>query len=49
MYHTIEFTGDRTLDLEVSPRQPLQRLRIHKGTVCKRRSSPMWRKPKMVP
>jgi hypothetical protein len=31
MYHTIEFTGDRTLDLEVSPRQPLQRLRIHKG------------------
>jgi len=32
MYHAIEFTDDMTVDLEVSPKQPLERLRIRKGT-----------------
>jgi hypothetical protein len=31
MYHTIEFTGDLTLDLVISPKRPLERVRIHKG------------------
>lgn len=31
MYHTIEFTGDLNVDLEVSPRRPLERLRIRRG------------------
>jgi hypothetical protein len=31
MYHTIKFTGDLTVDLEVSPKQHLERLRIRKG------------------
>jgi hypothetical protein len=32
MYHTVEFHGDLTVDLEISPKQPLERLRIAKGT-----------------
>ena len=32
MQHTIKFTGDLTVDLEVSPKQPLERLCIRKGT-----------------
>ena len=32
MYHTIEFTGDWTFDLEVSPQKPLERLQIRDGT-----------------
>ena len=32
MYHTLEFAADVTTDLEVSPKQPLERLRIRKGT-----------------
>ena len=32
MYHTIKFNGELTVDLEVSPKQPLERLRIRKGT-----------------
>jgi len=32
MYHTIEFHADLTADLEVSPKQPLEQLRIRKGT-----------------
>ena len=31
MYHTIEFTGDLTVDLGVSPKHPLERLRILRG------------------
>lgn len=31
MYHTIKFTADLTADLEISPKQPLERLRIRKG------------------
>jgi hypothetical protein len=31
MFHTIKFTGDLTVDLEVSPKQPLERVRIRKG------------------
>ena len=31
MYHTLRFTTDLILDLEVSSRQPLERLRIRKG------------------
>ncbi len=32
MYHTIEFTGDMTVDLKVCQKHPLERLRIRKGT-----------------
>jgi len=32
MYHTIEFAGHLTVDLEFSPKQPLERLRIRKST-----------------
>lgn len=32
MYHTIEFHEGRTVDLEVSPKQPLERLRIRRGS-----------------
>jgi hypothetical protein len=32
MYHLIEFAVEFTADLEVSPKQPLERLRVHKGT-----------------
>jgi hypothetical protein len=32
MYHTIEFNHDLTVDLEVSPKHPLERLRIRRGT-----------------
>lgn len=31
MFHTIKFTGDLTVDLEVTPKHPLERLRIRKG------------------
>jgi hypothetical protein len=32
MYHRIEFNTAFITDLEVSPKQRLERLRIHKGT-----------------
>jgi hypothetical protein len=32
MYHTIEFSGDFFADLETSPRHPLKRVRIRKGS-----------------
>ncbi len=32
MYHTIEFSRELTVDLERSPKQPLERLLIPKGT-----------------
>jgi hypothetical protein len=32
MYHTIEFVLDFTADLEVSPKKPLEQVRIEAGT-----------------
>jgi hypothetical protein len=32
MYHTLKFLEDLTVDLIVSPKQPLERLLIRKGT-----------------
>ena len=32
MYHTLEFAVDFTVDLEISPKQPLERLLLRKGT-----------------
>jgi hypothetical protein len=32
MYHTLEFLGDFTIDLQISPRQPLERMVVHKGS-----------------
>jgi hypothetical protein len=32
MYHTIQFTTDAVLDLEISRKQPLERLRVRRGT-----------------
>jgi hypothetical protein len=32
MYHTIEFAMDLWVDLEVSPKQPLERLLLRRGT-----------------
>ena len=32
MYHTIEFAEDFTVDLEISPRRWLERMRIRRGT-----------------
>jgi hypothetical protein len=32
MYHTLRFIHDLTVDLAISPRQPLERLRIGKGS-----------------
>ena len=32
MYHTIEFDEPLTLDLEISPKQPLERVSVRKGT-----------------
>ena len=32
MYHTIEFFGDFMVDLEITPKQPLERILVHKGT-----------------
>ncbi len=32
MYHTIEFAGDYRVDVEISHRHPLERMRIKAGT-----------------
>jgi hypothetical protein len=32
MYHTIEFNAEFVVDLEVSPKQPLEQMLVHKGT-----------------
>jgi hypothetical protein len=32
MYHSIEFVGDFMVDLEITPKQPLERILVHKGT-----------------
>jgi hypothetical protein len=40
MYHSIEFRTTWTVDLEVSQRQPLEQLRIRKGTRLKAQVKP---------
>jgi hypothetical protein len=32
MYHTLESLSEFTIDLEISPKHPLERLRIRRGT-----------------
>jgi hypothetical protein len=32
MYHTIVFDADMWVDLELSPRQPLERMKLRRGT-----------------
>ena len=32
MYHTLEFLGDLVLELAVSPRQPLERRSVRRGS-----------------
>ena len=32
MYHTIEFNAEFVVDLEISGKQPLERMLVHKGT-----------------
>jgi hypothetical protein len=32
MYHTIEFAADLWVDLELSPKQPLERVLLRRGT-----------------
>jgi hypothetical protein len=31
MYHTLEFLGDIVLDIAISPKLPLERLRVRRG------------------
>ena len=31
MYHTIEFVAEVNADMEISPKRPLERMRIEKG------------------
>lgn len=40
MYHAIEFNDDLTVDLEVSPNKPLERLRIRKGARLRAQMKP---------
>jgi hypothetical protein len=40
MYHTIEFGADFVVDVEISPKQPLERMRISKGTRLKAQIKP---------
>lgn len=40
MYHTVEFAADLFADLETSPREPLKRIRIPKGTRLKAQIKP---------
>ncbi len=32
MYHTLQFNLELTVDLEISPKKPLERLRIQRGS-----------------
>jgi hypothetical protein len=43
MYHTIEFRTELAADLEVSPKLPLERLAVRKGTRTK-----VWIKPYVI-
>jgi hypothetical protein len=40
MYHTVEFAADLFADLETSPKEPLKRVRIRKGTRLKAQIKP---------
>lgn len=40
MYHTVEFTADWLADLEVSPKHPLEQVRIRKGTTVRAQLKP---------
>jgi hypothetical protein len=40
MYHTIEFRKELAVDLEVSPKLPLERLAIRQGTRTKAQIKP---------
>ena len=40
MYHTIEFAKEIVADLETSPKHPLQKVRIPKGTRLKAQIKP---------
>jgi hypothetical protein len=40
MYHTIEFKDAFAADLEISPTQPLERLRVRKGTRARAQLKP---------
>jgi len=40
MYHTIEFAEAFWIDVEISPKHRLERLRVHKGTRVKARVQP---------
>ena len=40
MYHTIEFAVTAVVDLEVSPKKPLERLRVRPGTRLKAQIKP---------
>lgn len=40
MYHTIEFAADIWVDLEVSPRQPLERIQLRRGMAIRAQIRP---------
>ena len=40
MYHTLQFDAALTVDLEISPKHPLERLCIRKGTRLKAQLKP---------
>jgi hypothetical protein len=41
MYHSLEFNTELTVDLEISPKDYLERLRIRKGTRLKAQLKPL--------
>jgi hypothetical protein len=41
MYHTIEFQVELTIDLEISSKQPLERLLVHKGVRVRTQLKPL--------
>jgi hypothetical protein len=40
MFHTLEFSAELVVDVELSPKQPLERMRIDKGTRLKAQVKP---------
>jgi hypothetical protein len=40
MYHTIEFSEEFTVDLEISPKHPLERMLIRRGVRLQAQSKP---------
>jgi len=49
MYHTVEFASEIYADLETSPKEPLKRVRIPKGTRVKAEIRPYVVEGKRVP